>query len=463
MKQFLPFYTLDGSVGLYNEDYEDIYHSVTGAVSESYDKFILPADILNIIKNNNEIKLLDICFGIGYNSKSFLNFILKNYSENKFLPRKILSTSIDMIYTNNNSDNSLNIDTIYTDKNMVSTDIKLYNDKIYTNKIYDKDLPCSLHDKNKIDKIFINAIDIDKFSALISPFILTGVKNIKKYNKNLKNEKIKKLLEKYKLKIYYNIFKNNKNLSKLLKYPDAIGFFLLNKLISQHEDLIFSDDIRDLLFDISMKPFLSKNLLLYYKLLYFERYINNPIRHLFAFLHNIYYMYLSCRYKNDLKRLKMLNIDFELKIKDARQVLLNDNNVYNLIFLDGFTASKCPCLWSYEFIRLLSEHISDDGLILTYSTALPLRNAFIKSNLHIGNILDSENNIIGTIASKNKNLIKFELSEYDLGLLKTKSGIVYRDENLDGLNEAIIEARNIEVKNSNKISASEYKRKYAKA
>ena len=356
---------------------------------------------------------------------------------------------------------------IHTDKN--TKDYKrIYNELIYTNKTQTKENFNLLHADSKISKILINAVDIDKNTALISPFIKTGVKNFEKYNKNFKNKKIKELIEKYKLKNNNNILNNNKNqnndnISKLLKYPQAIGFYMLTRLIEQHDTLLFSDNIKNLLLDSSMKPYLSQNLLLYYKILYYERDINNLLRPLFAFLHNIYYMYLSYRYKNDLKRLKMLNIDFNLYINDARQVLLNDNNIYNLIFLDGFTASKCPCLWSYEFIKLLSEHISYDGLILTYSTALPLRNAFIESNMFIGNILDCENNIIGTIASKNENLIKNKLSEFDLGLLKTKSGILYHDENLNELNEAIIRSRDIDVKNSCKISASEYKRKYAKA
>ena len=76
---------------------------------------------------------------------------------------------------------------------------------------------------------------------------------------------------------------------------------------------------------------------------------------------------------------------------------------------------------------------------------------------HAG-LFDAKNNVIGTIASKSKNLINNELSEFDLGLLNTKSGIIYRDENLNADNEVIIKNRDIEVRKSNKISASEYKK-----
>ena len=40
MSEFQPYYTNDGSVGLYSENYNDIYHSVSGALTEAYEKFI---------------------------------------------------------------------------------------------------------------------------------------------------------------------------------------------------------------------------------------------------------------------------------------------------------------------------------------------------------------------------------------------------------------------------------------
>lgn len=71
MYQLYPYYTNDGSVGLFSPDADDIYHSTYGALTEAYEKFILPANLDFYFKNYEEVKLLDICFGIGYNSKSF--------------------------------------------------------------------------------------------------------------------------------------------------------------------------------------------------------------------------------------------------------------------------------------------------------------------------------------------------------------------------------------------------------
>ena len=168
MYELYPYFTNDGSVGLFSPEANDIYHSTYGALTEAYEKFILPSDFENYFRKNSEIKILDICFGIGYNSKSFINILL------------------DLIYN----------ETIDTNNNSSATN----NDKIYTN--------------NKKYKISIHAIDTDKILATLSPFFKTFEKNIRKYNSKseiiYKQEKIRKLsankaVAKYKLKDEVNI------------------------------------------------------------------------------------------------------------------------------------------------------------------------------------------------------------------------------------------------------------------
>ena len=67
---------IDSSFELYNEDVGDIYFSNVGAYKEALEKFVFPS--LPVIKNKSNVKILDVCFGMGYNSKTFLNYILKN-------------------------------------------------------------------------------------------------------------------------------------------------------------------------------------------------------------------------------------------------------------------------------------------------------------------------------------------------------------------------------------------------
>ena len=144
-------------------------------------------------------------------------------------------------------------------------------------------------------------------------------------------------------------------------------------------------------------------------------------------------------------------------IKDARKTILSLNNEYDLIFLDAFTYTKAPQLWSVEFIAELYKRISDSGLILTYSNSAQIRNTLLENKFYVGKIIDYKNKrVIGTVASKDKSKIKNPLSLYDIGLCNTKAGIPYHDPNLSFSNQEIIELREYEFKHSDLMSSSKY-------
>ena len=57
MYEFHPYFTNDGSVGLYSPEFDDIYHSSTGALTEAYEKFIMPVNMDELLKNNKDANL----------------------------------------------------------------------------------------------------------------------------------------------------------------------------------------------------------------------------------------------------------------------------------------------------------------------------------------------------------------------------------------------------------------------
>jgi tRNA U34 5-methylaminomethyl-2-thiouridine-forming methyltransferase MnmC len=57
--------TDDGSMTLKSEEFNECYHSSEGAIKETLYKHIYPA--FEVVKKD-EIKILDICFGLGYNT-----------------------------------------------------------------------------------------------------------------------------------------------------------------------------------------------------------------------------------------------------------------------------------------------------------------------------------------------------------------------------------------------------------
>ena len=78
MYELYPYFTNDGTVGLFSPIDDDIYHSTHGALTESWQKFILPANFKEYIETHDSIKVLDICYGIGYNTKTALNVFVEN-------------------------------------------------------------------------------------------------------------------------------------------------------------------------------------------------------------------------------------------------------------------------------------------------------------------------------------------------------------------------------------------------
>ena len=69
--------TKDGSNTLFSQKYNQHYHNPDdGAINEALSKHIIPAFTFH--KNKKELDILDICFGIGYNTFSTIYYILKN-------------------------------------------------------------------------------------------------------------------------------------------------------------------------------------------------------------------------------------------------------------------------------------------------------------------------------------------------------------------------------------------------
>ena len=67
----------DGTNTLYSKEFDEPYHSTKdGALHESLEKHVKPA--LSIKNNHKTLTILDICFGLGYNTFATLYYILKN-------------------------------------------------------------------------------------------------------------------------------------------------------------------------------------------------------------------------------------------------------------------------------------------------------------------------------------------------------------------------------------------------
>ncbi len=59
--------TADGSETFYNDEVGDVYHTKSGAVEEAFLKYVEPSEIAEIARRGR-VRILDICFGLGYNA-----------------------------------------------------------------------------------------------------------------------------------------------------------------------------------------------------------------------------------------------------------------------------------------------------------------------------------------------------------------------------------------------------------
>ncbi|WP_244279662.1 tRNA (5-methylaminomethyl-2-thiouridine)(34)-methyltransferase MnmD [Synechococcus sp. UW179A] len=63
--------TADGSLSLHSDHFDEAFHSSAGALEEAEAKFVRPAE-LKRFSQASELKLLDVCFGLGYNSAALM-------------------------------------------------------------------------------------------------------------------------------------------------------------------------------------------------------------------------------------------------------------------------------------------------------------------------------------------------------------------------------------------------------
>ena len=68
--------TADNTETFLNETVGESYHSQTGAVEEALKKYTLPCNIKALAKTGT-IKILDVCFGLGYNSALAISVALE--------------------------------------------------------------------------------------------------------------------------------------------------------------------------------------------------------------------------------------------------------------------------------------------------------------------------------------------------------------------------------------------------
>ena len=87
MSELKEVLTKDGSYSLKSEFFQENFHSLSGALEETKTKFTTPSDLTRF--KGKSIEVLDICFGLGYNTASLLDELIKQKSYLKFYALEI--------------------------------------------------------------------------------------------------------------------------------------------------------------------------------------------------------------------------------------------------------------------------------------------------------------------------------------------------------------------------------------
>lgn len=448
MRDYEPYYTEDGSIGLYSFAEKDVYHSKFGALTEAWEKFILPS---GLDKNfNSEIKVLDVCYGIGYNTKALMSFFInKNKIYKKNILQKIFSKFINIASKYTNKNNAKRHETL-------SSHIE------------------SLDEHNN-QTLKIDCLEINKEIVELSPLFRT-IKTPEEVYTDFVPQILDCFDTYYKLKDFFTDFmskflpKNKKEINELLdikfrnmhiekeyKVNPFVNYIILNTLAEKFGVDYPDENLKKILTDKENKKFFDKSLIKYAQFNQKWGYNKSYTSFLSTFLHNIYYDHLSKRNKKmDFKTIESL-VTLNFWINDARKTILELNEQYDYIFLDAFTYTKAPQLWSMEFVAELYNKLAPDGVLMTYSNSVQVRNTLLENNFYVGKIYNEKSKkFIGTIASKNKNKIKYPLNNYELGLCLTKAGIPYHDPNLSFDSKDILELREYEYRHSTLMSSSKY-------
>ncbi len=158
----------DGSFTLYSKEFEEPYHSTNdGALHESLQKHVIPA--LKLKQDKEYLTILDICFGLGYNSFATIYYMKKHGMKNKI---HIISPEFDreLVESLKDFEYPSEFDDIANIINSVSCD-KHYEDEQFVVDVLVGDARDII--RGRVSNKQINIIYQDAFSPKVNPLLWT--------------------------------------------------------------------------------------------------------------------------------------------------------------------------------------------------------------------------------------------------------------------------------------------------
>ncbi len=116
---------------------------------------------------------------------------------------------------------------------------------------------------------------------------------------------------------------------------------------------------------------------------------------------------------------------------------------YDLIYHDPFSTQRNSQLWSVDFFKKLYKLLNYDGVVLTYSMAIPVIVGLIEAGFFIGKSISVGSQRSGTVAAKRIDALQNPYSEDEIkAFIALPKAIPYRDVSSEGSNSEILKERN---------------------
>ena len=167
MEDLKQFITQDGTLSLRSLIYKENFHSSIGALRETKSKFIKPSKLERF--KHQSIKVLDICFGLGYNSAFLFNELIKQSTKINWFALEIDKRPLNLSINSNSFKN------LWTPKV-----IEIFKSLEKKGEFIDDEFNCNLiwgDARNKINEIPKNIkfdlIFLDGFSPQKCPEVWT--------------------------------------------------------------------------------------------------------------------------------------------------------------------------------------------------------------------------------------------------------------------------------------------------
>ncbi len=160
-----------------------------------------------------------------------------------------------------------------------------------------------------------------------------------------------------------------------------------------------------------------------------------------------------------IRRLEELSHSPRLRLGDARrrlpELVAAQAGRCDLVLLDAFSPTRCPQLWSREFLERLVRLLRPDGRLLTYSSAAAVRRCLLELGLDVQAIRPSGDGSgrwsAGTVASFTPlapHPALRPLEPFEREHLASRAGLPYRDPRGNASAAEILERRRREQQRS---------------